>query len=359
MKKLGFVLALAVIILTGCGARQDGNDVIPAPEPTTAPTATIAPTSTPTPTPLPEYNNYLFVYFVGEGVGEESIYFAVSEDGFHWKEVNGGEPVLTSNMGTTGLRDPFIMRSADNSTYYLIATDLCINKNGDWWHAQSAGSRSIMVWESSDLINWSEQRMVNSGLKTAGCVWAPEAFYNEETGEYMVFWASRTSGDGFGKQRMFYATTMDFKEFSEPKVWMDYDHDVIDASVIKEGDKYYRFVKYEGEARIILESADSLLGEWTSVKSMSLLRQAGVEGPTCFKLHEEDAKEGQNYILLLDNYGKNGYYYLTAETVASGKFDGINRKEYTMPGKKARHGTVIAISEEEYQNIVEKYGIEP
>jgi len=358
MKKYGKLLIMLLLSLVGCAA-VPGESGVPEKK-TEDNTVTPEPTATPTPTevPLQEYNNYLFAYFVGEGVGEESIYFAVSTDGFHWKELNGGKPVLTSALGTTGLRDPFIMRSEDGKTFYLIATDLCINKDGDWWKAQSAGSKSLMLWESTDLVNWSEQRMIDSGLKTAGCVWAPEAFYNEETKEYMIFWASRTSGDNFGKQRIFYMTTTDFKEFGEAKVWMDYPYDVIDASVIKEDGKYYRFVKYEGESRVILESADSLLGEWTHVKSMSLLRQSGVEGPTCFKLHETDAKEGQNYVLLLDNYGGEGYYYLTADTIAGGEFTRQNRKEYTMPGNKARHGTVIAISEEEYAAVIGKYGIE-
>ncbi len=359
-----FLLAVVFLCLTGCIRKpqeaensETSLERLPEEEKIVTVPPTVALTPEPTPSPVPEYNNYLFVYFVGEGAGEESIYYAVSEDGFHWKEVNGGQPVLTSTFGTEGLRDPFIMRSADGSSFYLIATDLCINKDGDWWKAQSAGSKYVMLWESENLVDWSEQQIVDSGLKTAGCVWAPEACYNEETEEYMIFWASRTAGDGFGKQRIFYRTTTNFKEFGETKVWMDYPYDVIDASVIKEGEVYYRFVKYEGESRVILEAADSLSGEWTEVTSMSLLRQSGVEGPACFKLHEEDVKAGRNYVLLLDNYGKEGYYYMTAESLSDGEFTRLNRKEYTLPGNKARHGTVIAISDEEYERIVNRYGI--
>ena len=366
MKHVKWMLLVIVCLgLAGCtavpqNAGEKETSVTQQPEESKASTATPSATATPepTPSPAPEYNNYLFVYFVGEGAGEESIYYALSEDGFHWKEVNGGQPVLTSSFGTEGLRDPYIMRSEDGASFYLIATDLCINKDGDWWKAQSAGSKSVMLWKSENLADWSEQQMVDSGLKTAACVWAPEAFYNADTKEYMIFWASRTAGDGFGKQRIFYMTTTDFTEFSEAKVWMDYPYDVIDASVIKEGESYYRFVKYEKESRVILETADEILGEWTEVSSMSLLRQAGVEGPACFKLHDEDVKDGQKYVLLLDKYGKGGYYYMTAETLADGEFIRLNRKDYTMPGKKARHGTVIAISDEEYQAVVNKYGVE-
>jgi hypothetical protein len=215
-----------------------------------------------------------------------------------------------------------------------------------------------MIWESEDLVYWSEQRMVDVGLKTAGCAWAPEAYYDETTGEYMIFWASRISKDGFGKQRIFYMTTKDFIDFSTSKAWIDFDYDVIDATVIKEGDLYYRFLKYEGESRVILEKSESLLGEWTEVPSMSLKRQAGVEGPACFELHEEDVIDGNKYMLLLDNYGGGGYYYMSADTLADGVFERLNRREYTMPGNKARHGTVIPISDAEYAFLVEKLGIE-
>lgn len=79
------------------------------------------------------YAGYLFSYFTGEGTPDgEQIYFALSEgnDPLHWKELNGGKPVLTSTMGEKGVRDPFIIRSPEGDKFYMIATDLKIN--GDW-----------------------------------------------------------------------------------------------------------------------------------------------------------------------------------------------------------------------------------
>ena len=102
------------------------------------------------------YSAYLFAYFKGEGLAQgEQIYFAVSRDGLHWTDLNDGNPVLTSSLGEKGLRDPFIMRSADGKKFFVIATDLKINGNGNWSAAQTTGSKSIMVWESSDLVHWS------------------------------------------------------------------------------------------------------------------------------------------------------------------------------------------------------------
>ena len=66
------------------------------------------------------FSAYLFAYFKGEGLAQgEQIYFAASRDGLNWKDLNGGNPVLTSSLGEKGLRDPFIMRSADGDKFAL------------------------------------------------------------------------------------------------------------------------------------------------------------------------------------------------------------------------------------------------
>jgi hypothetical protein len=106
-----------------------------------------------------DYAGYLFSYFTGEGTEDgEQVYFALSEgnDPLHWKELNGGKPVLRSSLGNKGVRDPFIIRSPEGDRFYLIATDLKINGNWDWGAAQTQGSRAIIVWESDNLVDWSE-----------------------------------------------------------------------------------------------------------------------------------------------------------------------------------------------------------
>lgn len=61
---------------------------------------------------------------------------------------------------------------------------------GSGWDQLNA-SQNIVVWESNDLVTWSDQRIVFAGFDDAGCVWAPEAIYNEATGEYYVYWSAR------------------------------------------------------------------------------------------------------------------------------------------------------------------------
>ena len=147
----------------------------------------------------------------------EQIYFVVSRDGKDWTSLNGGEPVLVSQLGERGVRDPFLLRAHDGSKFFLIATDLSIHLNRDWGRAVRAGSKSIVIWESSDLVNWSEPRLVKVAPDDAGCTWAPEAIYDEATQDYLVFWASTTAGDKFAKHRIWAARTKDFKTFAQPR----------------------------------------------------------------------------------------------------------------------------------------------
>lgn len=140
----------------------------------------------------PNYDGYLFVHFIGEQPDGEQVYFSYSEDGLHWKDLNGGSPVLFSDLGEKGVRDPFLVRSVKDNKFYLIATDLRITSGKGWSQAVNAGSRDVIVWESSDLVYWSSPWNVTLGVEGAGCVWAPEAVYDEMADEFLVFWASAT-----------------------------------------------------------------------------------------------------------------------------------------------------------------------
>jgi hypothetical protein len=97
---------------------------------------------------------FLFVTFKGEQTPmTEQIYFVLSQDGRHWEALNNAEPVLISKLGEKGVRDPYLLRSHDGKKFYLLATDLSINLNRDWKRAGRAGSKSIVIWESEDLVH--------------------------------------------------------------------------------------------------------------------------------------------------------------------------------------------------------------
>ncbi len=131
---------------------------------------------------------FLFTTFRGEETPlSEQIHLAWSADGRHWEGLNEGKPVLVSTLGERGVRDPFLLRAHDGKRFILLATDLSIHLNHDWKRAVQAGSQSIVIWESTDLVHWSEPRLVKVAAADAGCTWAPEAIYDEEMHDYLVF----------------------------------------------------------------------------------------------------------------------------------------------------------------------------
>lgn len=268
------------------------------------------------------YEGYAFAYFTGNTIAGEKIYLAASKgnDALQWTELNDGQPILTSTYGTKGLRDPFLIRSVEGDTFWLLATDLSIGSGTSWGDSVRTGSRYLEVWESNDLITWSAQRHVLVSPATAGNTWAPEAFYDEASGSYVVFWASDLYNEtdvnhtGSTYHRMLIATTRDFVTFSEPTVWQDAGMSRIDSDVIEADDVYYRFTKDEGASGtgcsdIIMEESTNLtatLGAWTIIDTC-IGRDAGtsaVEGPTSFKANTGDVN-GEKYYLFVD--GKRAF----------------------------------------------------
>ncbi|MFE9675636.1 family 43 glycosylhydrolase [Streptomyces sp. NPDC006259] len=310
------------------------------------------------------YKGYMFSYFTGEGTSDgEQLYAALSKgnDPLKWRELNDGKPVLTSTLGEKGLRDPFIIRSPEGDKFYQIATDLRIYGNGDWDASQRTGSKSIMVWESTDLVNWTDQRLVKVSPDSAGNTWAPEAYYDEQLGAYVVFWASKLyanadhSGDTYN--RMMYATTRDFYTFSEPKVWIDRGYSVIDSTVIRHDGTYYRLSKDErnnssstpNSKFVFEERSDSLLDtSWTAVaEGIGKGAMNAAEGPLVFKSNTEE-----KWYAFLDEFGGRGYIPFETTDLDSGVW--TPSTGYDLPSKP-RHGTVLPVTQAEYDRLLKTY----
>ncbi len=345
-----------------------------------------------------ETTDYLFVYFpyAKNVLRDERIYFGISEDGLNFTALNNEKFIFESELGTHGLRDPFIIRSNEGDKFYLLATDLNaaeITVDGIKYpgmgfatgYETKLGSKSIMVWESDDLVNWSEQRECPVAIDTAGCAWAPEAYWDDEEEEYVVFWSSTTSEDEvpYSKKRLYYATTKDFKTFSEAQVWIDGEADVIDTTVIKAGEYYYRYSKNESKStvhdtpgkRVYCERSKSLTAsEWEFVHADSLDVGGGqIEGPCIFKLNDDDVENARNIAALkgFDLTGDDIYCLIADQTqstifpglsddISAGNFHVLGTKNaeqidgttlYSMPAPIASHGTIMPITSEEYNNL--------
>lgn len=377
-------------------------------------TATETKTFTVTIQPMPAAEEkdeaYVWAFFTGEGVGGEKISLAASKgnDALDWNTLNNGTPLFTSEFGEKGLRDPFIMKSKDGDKFYMLATDLKIdgraplNGLNGFAGAQANGSKYIEIWKSDDLVNWSKQSHVKVSSDYAGNTWAPEAYYDEEIGKYVVYWASNlydNTDENSRKQltynRMVYVTTDDFVNFSDPTVWIDVDRrggagsGSIDVTVQKVGDTYYRIYKDENTMSLRQEKstdltaaiggagvknyADALKGSaWSEVATNIGKGQANGygktftsgEGPSLFKANDGDVN-GYQYYLFADqpsyHQGPNHYVPMATEDIASGQWTVIGNKmpEVNFPtnsdGGKPRHGTVLPVTRAQYQKVLEAY----
>lgn len=300
---------------------------------------------------------YLFVHFTGESANGEQTYFSVSKDGLHWTDLNNSEPVLISNVGEKGVRDQAIIRSVDGSKYWIIATDLRIASGKGWSAAQYSGSTSIVIWESKDLINWSSPRLVNvaGNIPSAGCVWAPESIYDEASGNYVVYWATTSSLNGINKARIYYCTTKDFISFSEAKLYIDRpgNQGIIDTQILKVDGKY-KYIRASRDGQITHEGSNSILGTWTNIGNISHLgyTEAQVEGPILYKFNNEN-----QWGLMVDQYaaGKGYLPLVSKDLTATTNYRVFNSEEYFLGANKKRHGSILNITEREYNALISKW----
>ncbi|MFH5182486.1 glycoside hydrolase family 43 protein [Paenibacillus sp. TAB 01] len=195
---------------------------------------------------------YVFSYFKEE---QESLFLAVSEDGYQWRELNGGHAIFASHIGSKRLRDPFIWEDREG-TFHLIWTD--------GWR-----SRSIGYARSSDLIHWEDERLlpVMEQIPETQNTWAPEIFYDTAAGRCRIIWSS-TVGTGPRNHRIWSATTADFKSFTDSSLFFDPGYNVIDANITDLGESYLMLFKDE-------RGSNEKGTDYKAVRSCLLKKQEG------------------------------------------------------------------------------------
>ena len=341
-------------------------------------------------------NAYVFVHFTGveQHETDEQLYFALSRDGLRWHDLHeAGDPILTSHLGEGGVRDPYITRDPAGG-FHIIATDLSIYHRGGTWKncdASSTGSTDLIVWESDDLVHWSEPRALDvaSKIPGAGCAWAPEAVWDAEHGRYVLFWATYSVEDNeLGHPiNMYYATTKDFRTVTDPVKWIDREEQFIDTTVMKVGDWWYR--ASAGDGVIHIERSKNLYAvsvapycedlvdrgedEWCFVSNTTEIfgdelraingGQEGaesLEGPELFLFNEADAMvDGRRmpFGLMGDRHAVGSGYiaYRTADLSSASRADWAPAA-IDFGHVKKRHGAILPITETEYQDLQAAYG---
>ncbi|MDG5807822.1 glycoside hydrolase family 43 protein [Streptomyces ossamyceticus] len=303
---------------------------------------------------------YVMLHFTGEGSNGQQMYLAHSADGLHWNDLNGGAPILRSTVGTKGVRDPALVRSPDGSKYWIIATDLCISCGQNWEAAVYNGSRNLVVWESTDLINWSEPWLLDVAgqIPDARNAWAPEAIWNAETNDYVLYWATNKPVNGVKKHRIYYAHTSDFRTITTPQTYIERPgmQEIIDTQIVEvpAGVGNYRYVRASGDGQITLEGSNSILGTWTNLGNLSGIGLTGaqVEGPMWMKFRDRN-----EWTLYLDQYS-SGRGYMPVNTTnpsASGTYQLPASGSYSLGALKKRHGSILNLTAAEESRVLARW----
>jgi arabinoxylan arabinofuranohydrolase len=294
-----------------------------------------------------DYRGYLFAFFKGN---DESVYYAISNDGYNYKVLNNDKPIMNSKEVSSagGLRDPHILRAKDGKTFYMVATDMMSSKGWD-------SNRAMVLFKSTDLINWTST-IINiqkkySGQEDLKRVWAPQTVYDPAVDKYMIYWSMQ---HGNGPDIIYYAyANEDFTDLeAEPQVLFlpNNRKSCIDGDIVYKNGLFYMFFKTEGHGNgIKLAITDSLTsGKWIEQPGYKQQTRDAVEGSCIFKLNHED-----KYILLYDVYGRGRYEF--CESVDLDVFKNIDHQ--ISMDFRPRHGTIIPISLPEMRQLTQAYGV--
>lgn len=247
-----------------------------------------------TTTQAPPTRETAYVFSSFQGNGDSGLHLSYSYDGLTWTALNNGASYMTPAVGGGIMRDPCIIQGPDG-IYHMVWTT-------GWWE------NNIAVAHSADLITWSEQTMlpVMAHVPNVLNSWAPEIFYDEETGEYLIFWSSAVPGAfpetedrgdirstlGIGINHRIYVTkTRDFETYTPTALFYDGGYVSIDASILRDGERYIMFIKDETkrpepEKNIRIAIATSPQGPWGPSSTPFSPEGVWVEGPTAVRIGE-------------------------------------------------------------------------
>ena len=279
---------------------------------------------------------YMFTSF--HEPADEGLRFLYSEDGIHWDSIAG--TWLAPTLGDSIMRDPSIVVGPD-STLHLV------------WTIAWKGDTGFGYSSSRDLVNWSEQRRIPAMDSVASTqnLWAPELFYDDVKGQYMVVYASCVPDAGFdvgieeekNNHRLYYVTTKDFTTFSDPKLFYEPGFSCIDATLVKRGPEDYVMVVKDNtrpNRNIKVAFAKDAEGPYTAASEP--FTESFTEGPSV-------AKVGDEYYIYYDTYRK--FIYSAHKTSDFKTFTDVTDSISVPSGHK--HGTIFRAPRSVVEKLIE------
>jgi beta-xylosidase len=277
---------------------------------------------------------YLFTSFRGNG--EDGLHLAWSRDGYKWTALGGDKSYLRPTVGLDHLmRDPCLCQGPDG-VFHLVWTT-------------GGRDRIIGYANSKDLLHWSRQKAipVMADEFIARNAWAPELFYDEPNGQFLIFWSTTIpgrfpetdgTGDGGLNHRIYCCTTKDFETFSPTKLFFDGGFNCIDATILKAGATYVLIVKDETakpvKKNLRLATSASPGGPYANVSEPFTI--SWIEGPSAIRI-------GDDYVVYFDHYTKPQYYGAVRSKDLK-TWQDVSKEMSFPPGM--RHGTVLKVSKE-------------
>ncbi len=278
------------------------------------------------------------------------LHLALSTDGRHWTPLNDNKPVWEQHV-----RDPYVRRGPDG-LWRMLST------GGGRGNDREKVGPSCLYMTSKDLVHWQLEGSLplmkdvrdESGSLVRN-IWAPEWFYDQKTGEYVLFWSSSFRDAGWKESRLWFCRTRDWKSFTAAKVFFAPSYSVIDGTLLEHNGTYYLFHKEEefgiktGERRAIrVATSKRLEGPYSPIEgplNKGQIVPVITEGPTVIK---DPVKPG--WLLLYD-------YCMTDRFGASYSPDLIHwtvDENVSFPAE-ARHGCISLLTAEEAKTLLNTY----
>ena len=318
--------------------------------------------------PLPT-THYLLVYFKDN---THSLYFALSDDGYSFTDVNSGKPVMSGDTlaQQKGIRDPHIIRGKGGD-FYMAMTDLHIfgkeagHRSTTWERGDEYGwgnNRGFVLMKSSDLVNWTRSEVVIQDLfpqLDVACAWAPQTIYDAEEDKMMLYFTMRIGGKG--RTKLYYAYTDDaFTTLvSHPLSLFQYPDStvqILDADIVPTPDGRYcmTYVAQEHPGGIRKAFSHKINRGYVYQPGKVDFETRACEAPNVWK------RNGENrWVLMYDVFGVEPHNFGFAETSDFETFsylghfdDGAMRRTNFIVQK---HGAVVAITAEEAARLKERW----
>lgn len=269
----------------------------------------------------------------------EGLRFIYSEDGLKWNSISGCW--LAPSVGKQKImRDPSLVRDK-KGIFHLV------------WTSSWRGDLGFGYASSTDLINWSEPRFIETMAfdTTTVNVWAPELYYEKEKDQFTIVWASCIPGkfdqgeeEEKNNHRLFFTQTNDFKHFTSTQLFYDPGFSSIDATLVKRADQdYVMVVKDNTRPHRNIKVAFGESPEGPFGTPSEAFTDILCEGPSVARINDW-------YYIFYDAYGKK--CYAASKTKDFKEFTDATSEISIPEGHK--HGTIFKAPASVVENLLKK-----